>query len=336
MRILAVNYEYTLSGSTLILLRLAEHLRQTGHDVSTCAMVRRDGPIKEAYRERGFTVLEPPFSVAADLAICNTIMTAPQVVALSEKAKTIWWIHEGANGLAHLLRNPNDIAAFAQASATVFPVAYQRDSIYRSFIYDKELMRFLVIPLGIPPIAPPSPVRQKRPDLRIVSVGNIYPRKRYQDLIRAVAQYQAPARCTIAGKFYTLPDDCLKLIASNPDRFELTGELEHDAILRLVGEADVFCLPSDSEVLPLTTLEAAMLERPIILSDLPVYEGIWRHGRNCLVYPVGAVGMLAQYLPMLAGNAELRAQLGAAARQTAEPYSDTAFFARFDGLLNSL
>jgi hypothetical protein len=89
-------------------------------------------------------------------------------------------------------------------------------------------------------------------------------------------------------------------------------------------------------VLPLTTLEAAMIERPMVLSDLPVYEGIWRHGRNCLLFPVGAIGMLAQSIAMLAGNAELRARLGAAARHTAIPYTESAFFLRFDALLESL
>lgn len=336
MRILALNYEYTLTGSTLVLLRLAEHLRAAGHEVSAAAVVPRDGPIKNAYRASGFAMLDPPFPVGTDVAICNTILTAPQVMQLSDQAKTIWWIHEASNGLTHLLRNPNDAAAFGRASAVVFPIAHQRDAVYRSFIYDKDPARFIIIPLGIPPIEQPAPVPQKPQELRIVSVGNVYPRKRHEDLIRAMTLYQGPARCVIAGKFYSLPDDCLTMIASNPDRFELAGELDHAAVLRLVGGADVFCLPSDSEVLPLTTLEAAMLARPMVLSDLPVYEGIWRHGRNCLLYPVGAVGMLAQSLGMLAGNPELRARLGAAARRTAEPYTEAAFFARFDALLSSL
>src|SRR5947207_15493892 len=65
MRILAVNYEYTLTGSTLALLRLSEHLREAGHEVSVCAAVPAEGPMKEAYRERGFAVLDPPFPVGA-------------------------------------------------------------------------------------------------------------------------------------------------------------------------------------------------------------------------------------------------------------------------------
>ena len=193
-----------------------------------------------------------------------------------------------------------------------------------------------MIPLGIPPIEPPPATRAEGPELRVVSIGSVYPRKRHEDLIRAAALYPGPAKCVIAGKFYSLPEDCLSLIASNPDRYELAGEIGHDAVLRLVAGADVFCLPSDSEVLPLTTLEAAMLERPMVLSDLRVYDGLWRHGHNCLLYPVGAIGMLAQSLGMLAGNTELRTRLGTAARRTAAPYTEAAFFARFDALLSSL
>ena len=127
MRILAINYEYTLTGSTLILLRLAEHLREVGHEVSVCAAVPHDGPIKDSYRNRGFTVLEPPFPISTDVAICNTVLTAPQLLETAGSAKTVWWLHEGSLGLTHLLRNPNQIAAFAQASAVVFPIAHQRD-----------------------------------------------------------------------------------------------------------------------------------------------------------------------------------------------------------------
>jgi glycosyltransferase involved in cell wall biosynthesis len=151
-----------------------------------------------------------------------------------------------------------------------------------------------------------------------------------------MALYPGPAKCSIVGQFHTLPEDCLNLIARSPDRYELLGQLDHAAALQLLAEADVFCLPSDSEVLPLTILEAAMLERPIVLSDLSVYDGIWRHGHNCLLHPIGAIGMLAQSIDALVRNPELRARLGTAARRTAAAYTEAAFFTRFDALLGTI
>jgi glycosyltransferase involved in cell wall biosynthesis len=336
MRLLAVNYEYTLTGSTLMLLRLAEHLRDAGHEVSVCAAMSVDGPIKQAYCERGFAVLDRPTTTGIDMAICNTVMTAPQVIEFADTVPTVWWIHEERFGLFQLVHNPANLAAFERASAVVFPVAHLRDAVYRSFIYEKDPDRFLVIPNGIPPIELDPIPRPHGGEFRVVSVGTIYPRKRHEDLIRAMALYPGPAKCVIAGKFEFLPDDCLKLIADRPDRFELAGEIDRDSALRLLAGADVFCLPSASEVLPLTTLEAAMLERPMVLSDLPSYEGVWRHGHNCLLYPVGAIRMVAQSIAMLAANPELRTRLGAAARRTAARYTEAAFFARFDALLSTL
>jgi glycosyltransferase involved in cell wall biosynthesis len=104
----------------------------------------------------------------------------------------------------------------------------------------------------------------------------------------------------------------------------------------ILNTADVFSLPSESEVLPLATIEAAMLEKAILLSDLSVYGGLWRHGHNCLLHPVGAVGLIAESIAMLAVNPGLRARLGAAARRTASVFTEAAFFAHFDALLNSL
>lgn len=336
MRILAVNYEYTLTGSSLVLLRLAEHLREVGHEVSVCAAVPVEGPIKQQYRERGFAVLDPPFSIQIDVAICNTVMTAPQLLKLSQSARTIWLIHEGSVGLNYLVHNPKQLTAFARASTVVFPIAHLRDTIYRSFTYEQNPLRMAVIPFGIAPIAASPTLRPEDGPLRVVSIGSIYPRKRHEDLIRAMTLYEGPVKCVIAGKFHTLPEDCLNLVAQRPDKFELAGELDHDSVLQLLANANVFCLPSDSEVLPLTSLEAAMLERPIVLSDLSVYEGIWRHGRDCLMHPVGAIDMLAQSISMLAADPELRGRLGAAARRTAAPYTEAAFFTRFDALLQSL
>ncbi|MGC2411456.1 MAG: glycosyltransferase family 4 protein [Stellaceae bacterium] len=337
MNILLVNYEYTLTGASRLLLRLAEHLRHSGHQVTASAAVPEPGPVKAMYQERGFTVLDPPFSGVFDLAICNSVLTAPQLLACAGRTKTIWWIHEGSIGLEYLLRDPAQREAFARASVVVFPIEHLRDTIYRSFIYQYDQSRFVVIPGGIPPITAPGPRTFASTEFRIVSVGSIYPRKKHEDLIRAMMLYAHPsARCIIAGKLFSLPDDCMRIIEANPQIFELIGEIDNAAALRLLATADVFCLPSNSEVQPLTILEAAMLERPLLLSDLSVYEGMWRHGHNCLLYPVGAIGMLAQSIAMLAANAELRTRLGAAARLTAAPYTEAALFARFDAVLLGL
>jgi glycosyltransferase involved in cell wall biosynthesis len=58
------------------------------------------------------------------------------------------------------------------------------------------------------------------------------------------------------------------------ERIELTGELNHRQTLRRIGGADVFVLPSESEGLPRTILEAFELETAVIatsVGDIPAY-----------------------------------------------------------------
>ena len=338
MRILAINHDYTVSGSTHALLNLAEHWRRSGHEVTGTAAQSASGPIRDEYLRRGFPLAEVPSPGGFDVCVCNTILTAPQVLVLARAMPTIWWLHEAAVGIDLLLQNPGWVAAFREAGAIVFPIEFLRDTVYRSFIYGLELSRICIVPNGIPPAGiSPRAVDPNRTEIEIVSVGSIYPRKRHPDLIRAVAALDhLPVRCTLIGQLHTLPEDCWTLMAARPGRFVLAGELSHAKTLAAVKAADIFCLPSGSEVQPHSLLEAAMLERPPVLSNLPVYGGTWAHGHNCLMHPVASVEMLTHELALLATNPALRQRLGAAAQRTVAGFSEAAFFARFDAVLASL
>ena len=76
--------------------------------------------------------------------------------------------------------------------------------------------------------------------------------------------------------------------------------------------------------------------RALALSSLLVYEGIFRHDGNCLLFPTGDVEMLAHGLAALAGSGAFRARLGRAARETALSCTLSAFRAEFDALLNRI
>jgi hypothetical protein len=147
VRVLLINHEYTISGASLLMLRLARHLRDSGRPCDTMCMLNRDGPVLEQYAALGI-----PHPVTADFAdygavICNTIFTAPVVPHAAKFAKTVWWIHEGGNGLDHILHTPSDWPAFQVATAIVFQTEFQRDVLYRRFLGDRG--RSFVIPVGI-------------------------------------------------------------------------------------------------------------------------------------------------------------------------------------------
>ena len=340
MRILLVNHEFTVTGASTMLLRLAEHLRASGYEVTVFAFVVTPGPVKESYLARGFTVLDTVDFKDYELAICNTTFTAKIVVQAAPFAKTIWWIHETETGLYYLLQNLPLLRAFSNATAVVYQTPFQRDVVFRSLTYLLDPGKFSVIPNGVDIEATDfrsAPAAPKRRAIRVVSVGTVEPRKRHEDLIYAVDRLKSlDIECVICGNFVKLAPNALNIVGSSPDRFMMIPGLPHRECLALIGTADIFCLASASESQPLVVFEAAFMARPLLLSSLLVYEGIFRHAGNCLLFPTGNVELLAQGLTDLAGSGSLRERLGRAARKTARSYTMPAFRAAFDALLERI
>ncbi len=84
------------------------------------------------------------------------------------------------------------------------------------------------------------------------------------------------------------------------------------------ARAHIAVLPSYREGLPKSLLEAAAAGRPIVASDVPGCREICRDGETGLLVPARSVEPLAEMLAVLAGDAEMRREMGAAARQAAE------------------
>ena len=89
-------------------------------------------------------------------------------------------------------------------------------------------------------------------------------------------------------------------------------------IRSLWRRAHIACLPSiGGEGTPLSLIEAAAFGRPIVTSDTPGCRDLVRHEREGLLVAPGDVAGLAQALRRLAGDGDLRARFGAAARARA-------------------
>lgn len=99
------------------------------------------------------------------------------------------------------------------------------------------------------------------------------------------------------------------------DRLHFTG-LTHD-VPSYLRASDVFVLSSRREGLPVALLEAMACGLPAIASDLRgSTDSIVVDGRNGLLVPSGDVAALVDKLRVVLSRAELRATLGAGARQT--------------------
>jgi glycosyltransferase involved in cell wall biosynthesis len=335
LRIAMVSHEFTITGTSVAFHRLSRHLRSQGHALTIVPLIANDGPMKERYLADGFSINPRLAAGEFDLVVGTTICAAPVAARVGPHLPMIWLINEAEVGLNLVLKNPDWIAGFHHASAIVYNMASQRD-VYRSFTYALPQDKLNVMPYGVDidrETIDPGRVAAKQRALRVVQLGTIETRKRPGDLLLAVQACPADYECAVVGKFYGIRPEAQALAEADPERYRLLSGIGDQAAMDWVASADVFCLASASETQGLAVYEAALLERPLLLTDLPCYEGVFRHGRNCVMVPVGDIEMMAASLAMLASSASLRARLGAAARQAALPYGNDRFHADFDRLI---
>jgi glycosyltransferase involved in cell wall biosynthesis len=333
-----INDEFTITGSSTAFFRLAQHLQSLGHDIRLLSRNPADGPIKGRYLAQGIAVIDSATLAEFDLVVANTIATAALLLQVPPELPVIWFINEAEVGLSYLLGNTGLLPAFARASAIIYNMPFQHD-VYRSFTYRLDPRKFHTAPLGVdidPAIIAREKIPAKRKSMRVVQVGTIEPRKRPGDLIRAVARSGLDIECIICGKYYELGEAARRVAASEPEKYRILEGLTDGEVLGWVESADMFCLASDSETQALATYEAALLARPLLLSDLPCYRDVFVHGRNCLMFPPGHVELLALSMSLYFGNPKLRDELGQAAQLTAARYNNAAFFARFDAIMSTV
>jgi glycosyltransferase involved in cell wall biosynthesis len=95
--------------------------------------------------------------------------------------------------------------------------------------------------------------------------------------------------------------------------------LGHVADIREVWErAHIAVLASRREGLPKSLLEAAACGRPMIATDTPGCREIAISGKTALTFPMDDAAALAEAMTQMAGDAEMRARFGRAARALVE------------------
>lgn len=87
------------------------------------------------------------------------------------------------------------------------------------------------------------------------------------------------------------------------------------ALIELYHRADVFCLPTLGDCLPMVLSEAGAVGLPLVSTDVGAIREIVRHEDTGLLVPVGDPAALAAALHRLAGDPDLRHAMGESARR---------------------
>jgi glycosyltransferase involved in cell wall biosynthesis len=342
MRILMINHEFTITGASTIFHILAEDWRKRGHEVAILPCNPEPGPMRDRYLAADFPILSHAALADADrhfdVAVANSIASAGALLHLPAALPVIWYLHEAEVALRILAERPQWRAAFARAGAVIYNMPFQAE-VFRSFTYALPPWKFHTVPFGVEidrAALAKIQVPEKRHALRIVQVGSVEPRKRPGDLIQAVAMTGLDVECVLCGHIYHLPEEAKAITDRAPDRFRVMGEMPHEQSLAWQKSADIVALVSESESQPLTVLEASCLERPLILTDLPCYAGVFRHGVHCLMAPVGNPAMIALAIASLAANPHFAEGLGRSAGGVAAQFTRRGYLARMAGVLESV
>jgi glycosyltransferase involved in cell wall biosynthesis len=139
---------------------------------------------------------------------------------------------------------------------------------------------------------------------RLLLVGDGSERGHIESVIRELGMTE---RCTLAG------------MQSN--------------VLPWLHQMDVFCLPSDTEGLSMTLLEACACGLPCVVTDVGGNAEIVTQGVSGYVVPRGDIEALSVAVDRLIASVELRQQMGQAARAIVEErYSLAAMVVAYETL----
>ncbi|HEV7528626.1 MAG TPA: glycosyltransferase [Solirubrobacteraceae bacterium] len=121
------------------------------------------------------------------------------------------------------------------------------------------------------------------------------------------------------------------------ERVLMLGYLSEDRAWSVIRSSDIVANPSYTEGLPTSVLEAALLRKAVLASDVGGTPEIVTDGEGGLLFAPRDLDALHAALARLVDDAELRARLGAAARSEAAGRFDWGLSAaRFAGIAREL
>jgi glycosyltransferase involved in cell wall biosynthesis len=161
--------------------------------------------------------------------------------------------------------------------------------------------------------------RAERSGVEILCVGRLVPEKGQAVLVEALDRLVArgiDARVTFVGDGPARAALEQAVAARDlSDRVTLTGALGADGVRRAYAAADVFCLPSFAEGLPVVLMEAMACGLPVVTTWIAGVPELVHDGEDGLLVPPADAERLADALGRLAEDAPERRRLGAAARR---------------------
>ena len=221
-----------------------------------------------------------------------------------------------------VLRYANAVVAISRAAANFAKELAGREAqvVYRGIDHERYD--------AVEPSAELSALAGGRPVATFI--GRLIDGKGVADLIEAFAGLQRPdALLCIVGDGPRRADlEALARRIGLGERCVFLGYREEADALALIRASDIIVNPSYTEGLPTSVLEAALLGRAVLASDVGGTPEVVRDRESALLIPAGDIDALREGLRALLDDSQLRARLGADARAEAVRRFDRSVSAR--------
>ena len=147
----------------------------------------------------------------------------------------------------------------------------------------------------------------------VMSVGRLAPEKGQLILVQAIAELRdrhIDVRCELVGDGpmrAMLVREVERLGVS--DRVTLLSSLENAEVAEHLRNADLFCLPSFAEGVPVSLMEAMAIGVPVVATNVGGVAELVSDGETGRLVPAGRVDLIADALESLLTDNDLRARV---------------------------
>jgi glycosyltransferase involved in cell wall biosynthesis len=187
--------------------------------------------------------------------------------------------------------------------------------------------KFVVSPMGVDPERfRPRPFRRAPDPFEILCVGRLTPAKGQHLLIDAVARLAKEGRSVRLRLVGNGPDE--RALREHVGRLEFhecvvfEGAVNQDRIRDFYAAADVFCLPSFAEGVPVVLMEAMAMEIPCVTTHIAGVPELICDGVDGVLVAPSDLDALVGALARLMDDAALRERLGKSGRARVEELYD--------------
>lgn len=346
------TFEPIVGGAERQLQGIAAELAGLGHEV-TVVTRRIAGTPEKAVHPSGYSVRRLPtlgfrfgfhlglamyllaLARRFDIVHCHTLSGPAHITSVIcsalRRPVLLKITRSGKGSQISRLRSPfwHRFTRLFWSSSWVRFVAITRDTLAELSSFGVREEKCVLIPNGVR--VPEVGTRNPGTLVQVVYTGRLIKRKRVDLLLTAfrAAASHSRSRLTIIGDgpLRQELERHAEAIGVSP-HVEFTGEMAHDALNTQLRASDVFVLPSDSEGMSNSLLEAMACGLLVIAADIEANRELIDAGENGLLFTDES--HLQRHLDSAIQDHSMRSALGTAARQTiATGYSFQAVALRY-------